>query len=117
MKTKKEILDKHIEDYLKKNRMARFDDLPQSVFYAAMDEYAEQQVKNLALPQVIRWVASSEREPDNEDTYYVYPSKYSHTAYYNKYGKWAGKWTRDDQNGYEYEVYITHWKIIEPPCV
>lgn len=74
-------------------------------------------MQKLNLPQVIGWVALSEREPENEDTYYVYPSKYSHTAYYNKYGKWAGKWTRDDKNGYEYEVYVTHWKIIEPPCL
>jgi hypothetical protein len=73
--------------------------------------------EQLNKPDVIGWVALSEREPENEDTYYVYPSKYSHTAYYNKYGKWAGKWTRDDKNGYEYEVYITHWKIIEPPCL
>lgn len=82
-----------------------------------MQKYAESEVKNLALPQVIGWVALSESEPENEGTYYVYPSKYSHTAYYNKYGKWAGKWTRDDENGYEYEVLISHWKIIEPPCL
>ena len=74
-------------------------------------------VKNLTIPRVIKWVACSEREPDKEDTYYVYPDKYQYTAQFHKYGKWAGKWTVDDQNGYEYEVIVKYWKVIEPPCL
>jgi len=65
----------------------------------------------------INWVACSKREPDTEDIYYVYPNKYQYTAQYHKYGKWAGKWTVDDQNGYEYEVHVDYWKVIEPPCL
>jgi len=76
-----------------------------------------EQVKNLTIPRVINWVSCSEHEPDTEDTYYVYPDKYHYTAEYHKYGKWAGKWTVDDQNGYEYEVHVDYWKVIEPPCL
>ena len=73
--------------------------------------------KLLGLFSVINWVACSEREPDQDDTYYTYPDKYHYTAQYNKYGKWAGKWTSDDENGYEHEVHVDYWKVIEPPCL
>ncbi|WP_443633615.1 hypothetical protein ABXT64_01425 [Candidatus Marifrigoribacter sp. Uisw_064] len=39
MEEAKKILDKHIQNFYKKNRMARFDDIPNKVFIEAMIEY------------------------------------------------------------------------------
>ncbi|MDH4127117.1 MAG: hypothetical protein OEV44_00075 [Spirochaetota bacterium] len=74
-------------------------------------------VKSLTISSNSNWVACAEREPDKEDTYYIYPYKYHYTAEYHKYGKWAGKWTNDDSYGYEYEVCVDYWKVIESPMV
>lgn len=88
--------------------------------FITCDEFenlADEIVKLCNLHCVINWVACSEREPDEEGIYYVYPDKYHYTAEYHKYGKWAGKWTVDDQNGYEYETVVKYWKRITPPCL
>ena len=79
--------------------------------------YKELEWELLNLFSVINWVDFTERKPDVEDTYYVYPDKYHYTAEYHKYGKWAGKWTVDDQNGYEVEIHVDYWKAIIPPCL
>ena len=39
MEEAKKILDKHIQNFYEKNRMARFDDIPNKVFIEAMIEY------------------------------------------------------------------------------
>jgi len=39
MEEAKKILDKHIQNFYKKNPMARFDDIPNKVFLEAMIEY------------------------------------------------------------------------------
>ena len=39
MEEAKKILDKHIQNFYKKNPMARFDDIPNKVFIEAMIEY------------------------------------------------------------------------------
>jgi len=40
MKTKEEILNNKLSTFFDKNKTARFDDVPHSVFYEAMEEYA-----------------------------------------------------------------------------
>jgi hypothetical protein len=63
------------------------------------------------------WI-SVDTPPEKEDSYLVYPRKYHTTAVYNIHGEWAGKWTSSDENGYDYEVIITHWQPLpEPPEV
>ena len=52
MKTKEKILDEHVAKFFNENKMATFENVPNSVFYEAMEEYAEIKVKNLTLPQV-----------------------------------------------------------------
>lgn len=63
------------------------------------------------LPVVSSWVLCAERQPDEEGMYSV-KNKYELTGEYHKYGNWAGKWTTDDKDGYEYEIYVSEWKVI-----
>ena len=57
------------------------------------------------------WILCSEREPD-EDGMYLIKNKYHLTGEYHTSGKWKGKWTTDDTSGYEWEIYVTEWKVI-----
>ena len=52
MREAKKILDKHIQNFYKKNPMARFDDIPNNVFLEAMIEYGNL-VKNCSIPDVV----------------------------------------------------------------
>ena len=52
MREAKKILDKHIQNFYKKNPMARFDDIPNNVFLEAMIEYGNL-VKNSSIPDVV----------------------------------------------------------------
>ena len=63
----------------------------------------------------MKWIKCSDRLPDSCDVTIVYPNKYHDTAAYHRYGKYAGKWTVDDENGYEYEVIVTHWMLFPNP--
>jgi len=47
MKTKEEILRKHLAIFLKERKEANIEDTPVSVFYNAMEEYAQQQMFNI----------------------------------------------------------------------
>ncbi len=62
------ILDKHIKYFYDKNKSARFDDIPLSIFIEAMEEYAQEQVKNLTIPVVIKPVICSNCEEECEPT-------------------------------------------------
>ena len=46
----KELLDKHIQKFYAKNRMARFDDIPNDVFIDAMEEAINFTGSSLELP-------------------------------------------------------------------
>jgi len=50
--TNKEILTKHIQWYFDKNPLSRFDDIPNSVFIDAMEEYKNQEVEYNCEPPV-----------------------------------------------------------------
>ena len=41
--TAEEIYNRHIDEYLKENRMCNFDDIPNEIFIEAMKQYAEQE--------------------------------------------------------------------------
>jgi len=81
------------------------------------NEIITEEKEELHIGDVMNWVEFAERKPDEDDTYYVFPYKHHYTAEYHKYGKWAGKWTVDDRNGYECEVHVDYWKAIIPPCL
>ena len=61
------------------------------------------------------WINVKNRLPGDCDRTIVYPNKYHDTAAYHHYGKYAGKWTVDDENGYECEVVVTHWMPFPSP--
>ena len=61
------------------------------------------------------WISVKDMLPGEGDRAIVYPNKYHDTATYNHYGKYAGEWTVDDENGYECEVVVTHWMPFPPP--
>lgn len=74
-------------------------------------ENSELQKQVLNLHVVSSWVLCAERQPEEEGMYLV-KNKYELTGEYHKYGKWAGKWTVDDTDGYEIEIDVSEWKVI-----
>jgi len=60
----------------------------------------------------MKWISIEDRLPDEEGYYLVFPHKYGIEAEFHLYGKFEGKFTSDDENGYEYERYISHWMDI-----
>jgi hypothetical protein len=60
----------------------------------------------------MEWIKLIDQLPNEDDIYLKYPNKYTYTAYYHKYGKYVGKWTNDDVNGYEYIEHVTHWQPL-----
>lgn len=58
------------------------------------------------------WISVNNRLPYKEDEYLIFPRKYENTAFYNTHGEYAGKWTIPDENGYDYEVIVTHWQLL-----
>ena len=60
----------------------------------------------------MKWISIEDRLPDKEGYYLVFPHKYGIEAKFNLYGKFKGKFTSDDENGYEHERYISHWMEI-----
>ena len=62
----------------------------------------------------MEWISVKDRLPTDEIECLVYPRKYHHTACFrpwkDKEGCYeANTFTVDDENGYEYEVCVTHW--------
>ena len=74
-------------------------------------KYAQEQFEILNIPCVNKWVECAERQPEESGMYLV-ENKYELTGEYHTCGKWAGKWTVDDNDGYEIEIYVTKWKAI-----
>lgn len=48
MKTEKEILKKHTDEWFSNNQLSSSEDLPNEVIHAAMQEFAEQEAKAFA---------------------------------------------------------------------
>jgi len=63
----------------------------------------------------MKWIKCSDRLPNGCDVAIVYPNKYHDIAVYHRFGKYAGRWTVDDRDGYEYEVVVTHWILFPSP--
>ena len=70
-----------------------------NIVTALIDEYTNSKHK---------WIKVKDELPEKEDIYLV-ECKDDYTAKFNTYGNFKGSFTNCDNNGYDYEVYPTHW--------
>lgn len=64
----------------------------------------------------MKWRKYPEEKPEKEEHYLVYPQPaHCEAALYQIYNKdKIPKWILCDSEGYEYEVYVTHWMPLPP---
>ena len=77
--------------------------------YALIEEYAQEQVKLFAIPDVINWAAVNERLPNRKTLCLTIDET---DDYYIQY--WKGYWET------EYPVKendVMYWVEIKPPCL
>ena len=73
-------------------------------------EVSNKELQQLPLANVIHWVAVSDAQPDKRDTYFVYDD-----FGFMGFRTWKDTfWEGDNIVG---EPKVTHWTIVEPPCV
>jgi hypothetical protein len=58
-----------------------------------------------------KWISVEVDLPKQENIYLV-ECKDDYTAKFNTYGNFKGSFTNCDNNGYDYEVYPTHWQPL-----
>lgn len=71
---------------------------------------SKKELQQLPLTNVIHWVAVSDAQPDKRDTYFVYDE-----LGFMGFRTWKDTfWEGDNIVG---EPKVTHWTIVQPPCV
>jgi hypothetical protein len=63
----------------------------------------------------MEWIKVEDKLPDDEGLYLTYPFWEETNEYTGYYCKDTNKWIRHDNEGYPYEIVVTHWALLLEP--